>query len=165
MKHLIVKAAAIATTVLLPVAVQAATANNTMDVSATVTRTCTVTAATMPFGEVAGNTSMTVDVGVAVECTAGSTSAPPSITVSVGANPDGAQRRMTKVADVGPYISYSISQTSGGTDLPAATAVAMTTPDSGVNYSTQLFGTIPASPTYETGDYTDTVTITVTYEQ
>lgn len=166
MKHILIKATAIATAVLLPAAVQAATAtaNNTMGVSATVTRTCTVTTNPLAFGTVAGGAATTTTAGVSISCTAGSSTDAPTITVSDGANRAAAGlRRMVGGDSTTAYIPYTISGTSGGADLVAATTVPLTTADSGISYSATLYGSIASSTSYQKGTFNDTVTVTVTY--
>ena len=144
-------------------AVHAATAEDTMTVSATVARTCTVSADPLAFGTVS-ETGATASSTVAITCTAGSTTDEPTVAFSGGLNLNATSglRQMVGGDSTTALVPYTLSAASGGTNLTPTTAVATTAADGGTSYSAPVYGSIAAG-TYQIGTFSDTVTVTVTY--
>ncbi|MCC8979283.1 spore coat U domain-containing protein [Bradyrhizobium acaciae] len=150
---------------------QAGTSTANLTVQITITASCTINAATLNFGSVAGTTLATTlqsgSTTVSVTCTNGS---PYSIAMDNGANVSGSQRRM---ANAGNFINYDLYTDSAHTN-PWTTATSSTTctttngcilgTGSGSAQTINIYGTVPATGTApNTGTYTDTVVMTITY--
>lgn len=139
----------------------AATATGQFNVKMTITASCTVgTAADLDFGT-AGSIASNVDAttNLQVTCTNGATY---NVGLSNGGNFSGGTRRMISGSN---FINYELYRDSGrsqpfgntvGTDTVAGTG-------NGAAQSIPVYGRVPAQPGVAVGDYTDVVTITVTY--
>lgn len=160
MKTLLAAAAAIA--VVTTSAAHAATDDTEMGVSATVSRTCTVTADALAFGTIT-ETGAATSSAISINCTAGSTEDAPSVTFSAGLNAVGDTRRMLGGDSGTAYIPYTLASTDGGTNLTASAPVTTATTNGGINYSTTVYGSIDAGA-YQIGNFVDTVTVEVTYQ-
>lgn len=139
----------------------AATATGTLNVSATVADTCTVSGTDLAFGTLS-TTAASVEVTpgvVTVTCT----SAKASITVTLdgGLNASGGTRRMSNGA--GSTVPYSVYASAGRSSAIAVGgqlyqgAIAAATP-TGLN----VYGSVVAG-NYNAGSYTDTLTVTAVY--
>jgi len=150
---------------------QAGTSTANLTVQITITASCTINAATLNFGSVAGTTLATTlqsgSTTVSVTCTNGS---PYSIAMDNGANASGSQRRM---ANAGNFISYNLYTDAAHTN-PWTTATSSTTctttngcflgTGNGSAQTVNIYGNVPATGTApNTGTYTDTVVMTITY--
>jgi spore coat protein U-like protein len=146
---------------------QAATVTTTFPVTATVLKTCSVTASPLAFGNytpgagaIAGSTT------VAVRCTNGS---PYTIALNGGTTTGGsiAQRLMANGANT---LAYNLFTTSGYTTIWGDGTTGVTQSGTGAGIGTAnshtVFGQLPDSAANQsavTGNFTDTITVTVTY--
>jgi spore coat protein U-like protein len=140
----------------------AATATGNMTVQASVVQTCTLgTIGTLNFGNYSHPTAANAQTNFVVNCSsAGSV----DIEFSLGQNSTGAGiRRMKRGTGADAFIRYNLHNNGTGTD-PWNTPKAKTV-NIGPNTMT-VFGTILSSEqtgTPPAGEYTDSVTITVTF--
>lgn len=136
-----------------------------MDVSATVTRTCTVEAAALAFGTVVEAGATSAQSAISVSCTAGSTNDAPTITFSNGLNQavPTEPRNMIGGDSGAALIPYTLSGVAAGANLAPSASIATTAAGGGTSYSTTVYGSIAGSTGYEIGSFADTVTVTVTY--
>lgn len=127
-------------------------------VQATVARRCTVNAATMNFGNVAGflagNRDATSVIGV--QCVAGTA-------YKVGL--DNGTHGTRRMSGPGGFIGYELYRNSGRTQRWGNTPGTDTvdTSGSGSTQNLTVYGRVPPQSTPAAGTYTDTVTVTVTY--
>jgi spore coat protein U-like protein len=147
---------------------QAATTTTTFAVTATVQSTCSATAAALAFpnytpggGAQAGNTT------ISVKCTKNT---PFTVALNAGATTGDAfvQRLMGSGANTLQYNLYTsaalatvFGDGTGGTGTVNGTGLGVATAN-----SVQVFGQVPDSATNQSavpGNYTDTITVTVTY--
>lgn len=147
-----------------PVTVAAQTAQTTMNVSATVVEACVVTATNLVFGLYDPTTSTPVDAvsAITVTCTPGTVF---SVGLNAGTTP-GATITNRQMASGSERLGYGLFQDAArsvnwgntpGTDTPAP-GTAVLTPT-----VLTVYGRVPAQQAVAVGDYTDTVTITVSY--
>jgi len=144
----------------------AAETTTNMAVSATVNRTCTVSAASLAFGALNATTPTDALAAITISCTAGSAADTPTVTFGLGANFTGAQRYLKggDAATPSALIPYGLfSDTGRSVAVTGSTAVATATSNAGVTYSTSIYGRVAASPSFQLGTYSDTVVVTVTY--
>lgn len=143
----------------------AATATTNMAVSATVQRSCTVSAGPLAFGTLAPGSVADANSVISIECTSAN---PTETTVSVstddGANNDDSQRRMVNADLGGAYVPYGLYAAAGGTDpIAPGETIPATTTDNGRSFTATIYGQVPASNSYAVGSYSDTVVIELTY--
>lgn len=164
MKHFL---AALSGLILSANAGLAATAETTMAVSATVQRSCTVSAGEIGFGVLTQGTNSDASASITITCTAGSANDAPSATFGLGANASGSQRRMAGgEAPLGgtAFVPYNLfSDSARVVPVTSSTLVSTTAASGGVSYSTTIYGRVPAAGDYQLGTYSDTVTVVVTY--
>lgn len=142
----------------------AATETSTFQVTAEVVASCDVTASTLAFGQydplVAG--AHTGNSTITVKCSNGASY---DVGLNDGGNAEAGQRRMSDGAATAAFLSYNLFQDSGrttswgevvGTDTLSATGT-------GANQEHQVYASIPEQSDASVGNYTDTVTVTVTY--
>ncbi|MDF8332742.1 Csu type fimbrial protein [Novosphingobium cyanobacteriorum] len=147
-----------------PTTGQAATATDTMAVSATVQSACIVAASALSFGSYnpTAGTNADATTTLSVTCTSGT-----SYTVGLSAgNGSGATVTSRKLTNGGNTLNYALYQDSArttnwgntpGTDTPAS-AVA------GSSATTlTVYGRIASGQNVPAGSYTDSVTVTVNY--
>jgi len=139
----------------------AATATNSLSVSATVQASCTVTASAMSFGNYTGSTA-TATSAVSVTCT---NATPYNVGLSAG-TASGATvstRKMTGPASA--LLSYSLFSDPSRTINWGQTAGSDTVTGigSGAVQALTVYGQTPAGQFLTPGSYTDTVTATITY--
>jgi spore coat protein U-like protein len=141
----------------LPASAQ--TADTTMSVNTTVTKTCTISAADLAFAGYSQTANTDTTSTVTVQCTG--TSGTLNFKVGDGGNLSGGSRRMTDGVN---FINYQVATTAGGTDLVNIDDVA-TSVDAGTGAGTvTLHGRIPSGQGNKpAGTYSDTVTLTLTY--
>lgn len=150
--------------VLVPGTAWATDATTTMGVSATVLNACLVSATNMAFGTYDPTSSVPTDAtsSISVTCTPGTL-----FNVGLNAGTTGGAtvttRQMLKGASPLSYSLYSNAGRStnwgntSGTDTVAQTATGI------LPMSFTVYGRIPAQQSVAAGNYTDTVTVTVSY--
>ena len=143
----------------------ASTATDTIDVSATVTSNCVVTANPIAFGNVDVTAGSNVDGSgtISVTCTSGTAWAAAADKGAGGATATLSDRKMQNGANL---LSYSLYTDSAGGTLWGDGTTGSTIGDtgSGVAQSKTFYGRVPSGQTsLPAGAYTDTVTVTVTY--
>lgn len=142
----------------------AATATANLAVSATVINNCTISTAALAFGNydpVVANasTGLSGTGTVTVACTKGAVT---TITLGLGANPTGSQRRLT---DGTNFLNYEIYKEVAHTNVwgtSAATDVDYTASSKAASAFT-AFGLVAANQDVPAGSYTDTVVATVNF--
>lgn len=168
-KRTILSARAISGTVLLGLlahsaAVQAATATDTMTVSATVQSACVVAANPLAFGNYNPTSGSNTDATttLSVTCTSG-TSYTVGLSAGTGSGATVSARKMTGGGNTLNYALYQDSARSTnwgntpGTDTPASATA-------GASAATlTVYGRITAGQNVPAGTYTDSVTVTVNY--
>ncbi len=133
-----------------------------LPVTALITNACSVNTATLAFGQVAvsGTTNGTGTINVT--CTIGGTYA---VSLDSGQNALLTQRRVLSSSPVaGSYLNYNVYTDAARTLAWGTTAATGTTgigTGSAVSYS--VYGQIPAGQSIVVGNYSDSVTVTVTY--
>lgn len=154
----------------------AATATGTFPVTATVVNTCTVSSTGVAFGNYTGTLVTNTGNNIALACNKGVPIV--SLTIGDGAHASGVQKRMVHSVTATEFLNYNI-------DLPVAPALttcpgANTAPWTGTNTPlaanlTALFtagggtknipicASIPAGQLPIGGLYSDTITMTLTY--
>ncbi len=139
-------------------AAYAATATNTFQARITIQADCEVTSPTDldfgPSGLINNNIDATATFNV--KCTNGTGY---TIDLGDGANASGTQNRMTNGTE---FVNYETYQDSARTQLWDA-ANTVTATGTGVDQAYTVYGRVPPQATPGVGNYTDTVTITVTY--
>lgn len=147
----------------------AATQTANLDVSATVSASCTISTAAVAFGTydpVVTNATSALDATgtVTTTCTNGSSV---TILLGQGANADSGStdaapaRRMISGTD---YLNYQLYSDTARTVVwgnDATTDVAET--GTGTAVSTTVYGSVPAGQNVPAGSYTDTVVATVSF--
>ena len=149
---------------LLPSSAWAQSAQTTMDVSATVVKACVVSATNLAFGNYDPTSATPTDASstITVTCTPG-TSFTVGLNAGTTAGTTVTSRKMASGSNRLDYALYSdVARTTNwgntpGTDTPAA-ATASTSP-----LALTVYGRIAAQQAAAVGNYTDTVTITVSY--
>jgi spore coat protein U-like protein len=132
---------------------QAQTATTTFQVTANVLDACTVAATNLAFGDYSASLGAPVDSTstITVTCSNGL-----AYDVSVGASANA--RTMARTLG-GGSLNYGMFNEAGRTTafvVPTATG-------SGIGQSYTVFGRIPGGQFVPTGNYADTVNVTVTY--
>jgi spore coat protein U domain-containing protein, fimbrial subunit CupE1/2/3/6 len=156
----------IAVVVLLPLAAFAQTdVTGTMSVSANVTQTCSVASGSMAFGTYDPTAFGDLDVmgNIWLTCT---NLGPATIKLNEGqhglgtlGNPD---RHMHNPTNAGPDLQYSLFSDIGRNLVwEGVTGIGFT--GSGDEDSVAVYGRIPQLQNVAPGNFSDTVTITVTY--
>jgi len=148
--------------VLTPVAI-AATTTTTFTVTATVLSVCSVAATNLAFGnyDASSGTANDASSTVTVTCT-------PSETYDVGLDAgtgSGATVAVRRMTNGGNTLDYSLYQDAGRTTVWGQTIGTNTQAGTG-NGSGQAFtvyGRIPTAQYVAAGNYSDTITATVTY--
>jgi spore coat protein U-like protein len=151
---------------------QAGTATANLAVQITITAACTISAATLNFGSsVSGisiaSTPLNGSTTTSVTCTNAS---PYSIAMDNGLNVSGSQRRM---ANGGNFINYNLyvdaARLNPWTTATSSTVCTTTSGcylgiGTGSAQTITVYGTVPSTTTApNTGTYSDTVTMTITY--
>lgn len=136
----------------------------TFTVSATITKSCTVSAATLDFGTINGFLTANVDQTTALQttCTSGTAY---KLGLDNGQNASGTKRRMAGPA--GEYTVYELyrdsnrtlrwgNDTVGGTDT-------VNDSGNGLAKTSTIYGRVAPQATPAPGSYSDTITVYVTY--
>ena len=141
----------------------ALTATTTMNVTATVLSSCSVSATDLAFGNYNPISGSALDgaTSISVTCTNG-TSYNVGISAGGGAGATIASRKMTNGANT---LNYTLYRDSGRTNVWGDTVATDTLlgSGSGAAQPIDVYGRIPGGQAAPFGGYTDTVTITVTY--
>lgn len=141
----------------------ALTATTTMNVTATVLSSCSVSATDLAFGNYNPISGAALDgaTSISVTCTNG-TSYNVGISAGGGAGATTASRKMTNGANT---LNYTLYRDAGRTNVWGDIVSTDTLPGtgSGAAQPIDVYGRIPGGQTAPSGGYTDTVTITVTY--
>lgn len=139
----------------------AQTATGNMGVSAEVTRTCTLSAAPMAFGDV--STTVVTNASSVVTLVCNGVSTVTTILVGMGANPapPTTQRNLASGLNVVPYTLHVLE--AGGADIATQGAVTLVRVGTTNTYGTTLYGKIQPSTSYPMGSYSDTVILTAVY--
>ena len=144
----------------------AQTDSDTFNVSANVSKNCSITTTPVAFGvydPVVANATAPLDGtgAVIVTCTKG---AGTSIDLGLGANATGATRRMA--AGGGDYLTYQLYQDSGRTTVWGSGGSAGQTiagAPSKAPRTFTVFGRVPAGQYVPAGSYADTVIATINF--
>lgn len=142
------------------------TKQSNMAVSASVAANCTISAGALAFGSVdtLSATAVTGTATVAIACTNGTTW---STTADVGTGPGAtfASRRLRTAG--GDVLNYSLFTDAGRTIVwgdGTSSSSAIPGTGTGTNQNVTIYGRIPAGQTgAPAGNYTDTVSVTITY--
>jgi len=133
---------------------QAADATTQMQVGATVSTTCTISASILDFGELSTETDTTASSTITASCSRDA--AIPSFTVGSGGNPGGSLVRQMK-SDTN-LIPYKLTITAGGSTSIANNGVIEL-----VSEEATIYGQVAPNDTYIDGNYTDSVLLTANY--
>ena len=133
---------------------QAADATTQMQVGATVSTTCTISASILDFGELSTETDTTASSTITASCTRDA--AIPSFTVGSGENPGGDSVRQMKSNT--NLIPYKLTITAGGSTSIANNGVIEL-----VSEEATIYGQVAPNDTYIDGNYTDSVLLTANY--
>jgi spore coat protein U-like protein len=128
---------------------------------ATVQKHCTITATDMDFGAPPGFLSSNVDTTSALQVQCTNTTAW-KIGLDNGQHANGTTRRMQ---GPGGYVSYELYQDAGRTTRWGNSPGADTVNGSGTGNAQNLtvYGRVPPQTTPSAGNYSDIITVTVTY--
>lgn len=140
----------------LPTAQSATTADTSFQVAATLAETCSVSAGALAFGSYVGD-QLDAENTMTVTCTTGTAY---SITLDNGLHVSGSQRRMKSAGT--DYLNYDLYTTTGRTVLWQG-AAAVSDTGNAKPQSHPIYGRIPANQNPPATDYTDTISVTVTY--
>jgi spore coat protein U-like protein len=153
-----VRMAAVVTAVTLAAVPQASADidTDTMDVSASVTKNCTVTTSAVAFGSYDVNSSADLDEqgGVTVACTKG-------VTATISLSGSNAGRAMTGPG--GAALSYALYQNSGRSTAWDGTSVATYASVTRASQNLTVYGRIPKNQDVTFGAYSDDVTATINF--
>lgn len=147
----------------------AGTATSNLNVSATVTANCLITANALAFGAydpIVANATTPLNVATTINVTCTNNSAA-TVTLDQGLTPAAgstAAAPLRQMAGGGTVLPYSIFQDAAHTIVwgnTAATGVADT--GSGVQQTINVFGQIPAAQNVPAASYADTVVATITF--
>lgn len=140
------------------------------DVSATVIKSCTVTANTLDFGTPVGSLTTNIDSTTTVQATCSNTTAY-QIGLDNGQNASGTTRRMAGGSS--EFINYELYLDAGRTQRwgnsfnplnPLSTdTVSGTGTGSAQLPAVTVYGRVPPQTTPSAGSYGDTITVNVTY--
>ena len=138
-----------------------ATDTDPLSVTATVVATCSITGATLAFGNY-NSTQNDVSANLSVSCT-NTTAYTVTLNEGLGASATTSSRKMTKTSDT-PTLNYALYSDAGRTANwgdQAADDVAGT--GNGAAQTLTVYGRITSGQLPTPGAYTDTVTATITY--
>lgn len=148
----------------IPAAGLAATATTTFQVTATVLSVCTVSATNLAFGNYDASSGTPNDASSTVTTTcSNSTAYTVALNAGTGSGATVAMRRMTNGANT---LNYSMYTTAGRTTVwgdGTLSTVTQAATGNGSGQALTVFGRIPTGQYVTAGNYTDTVTATVTY--
>lgn len=148
----------------------AGAATDTMEVTATVLESCSVTAGNLSFGDYDPvNANRTADLegqaDITFACTKGTTAkiGLDAGTASSGGTAEAPARNMTPTTGTSSdRLSYTLFRDAGfSTPWGEGTAGEMSVPATGVDQTVTVYGIVDAGQNVEGGTYRDTVTVTV----
>ncbi len=147
----------------------AATTTYTMNVTGTVSASCTLTAVAVAFGALSTSANTNATGSVTVNCTPGNAL---SIALIGGSNASSGQRRLSNGTN---FANYNLFQPTAAGNAQAAgpvawgdaavtaTGAAFTTTGTGAAQVFNVYGQVPSGQTLYAGSYSDAVTVTLTY--
>jgi spore coat protein U-like protein len=144
-----------------PVPVMAATSTSTFQVSASVTATCQISATNLAFGAYTGTLASATST-VTVTCT---NSTPYNVGLDPGTSTGSTVTTRKMTGPAGAVLAYTLSRDSAHT-LNWGDTVGTDTESGSGNGTAQaltVYGQVAASQFVAPGNYTDTITATVTY--
>lgn len=144
----------------------AGTDTGTMNISATISASCTITTSDVAFGSLTSTNGGDLDVPSSASVTCASDS-PFNIGIDNGLNASGFQRRM---ASGGNFLNYEVYVDAPGVNAfgpisTYGTSNNFNSPSSGNNGTTvvPIYARLPQQTTPPSGVYSDTLTVTVNY--
>lgn len=152
--------------------VQAGSASATMNVTATVISTCTISSGNLTFGNYDAigknaTAALTATAQISATCTQGATA---TIDIDAGLHPSGtgnAQTRRMKGTGATDYLTYDIYQDSSHNQRWGTKTSGTTRPLTGGGAGTPVgltaYGSVPAAQGAPVGSYSDSVSVTVNY--
>jgi spore coat protein U-like protein len=142
-----------------PTSASATTGTANFAVSATVTNTCTISAAALSFGAYTGAAAVTGSSSITVNCT---NLALYSVALSTGAGTYTTRTMANGTATLGYNLYTTTGDTTVWGDGTGSTASVAGT-GTGSNQTLTVYGKIPTGETSLSGTYSDTITATITY--
>jgi len=149
------------------VAAQPTTAQSSIEVSATVAGTCTLSTTPMNFGSYDSSNEATAVSTILVTCTNG---LEPEVHLDQGQNPlsgstlEAPQRSMVSSTLPAGTLAYGIYQDQNNTVWGSdGTSQSFTPTSNGADTGLTAYGKIPAGQNAPVGNYSDTVAVTVAY--
>ena len=139
----------------------AATATANLNVTATVLASCTVSNATLAFGNydpTGGNVDQSATLQVA--CTKGT---PATVGLNTGVNASGSTRRMGNGTD---FLAYELYKEAGRTNVwgnAGSDLISLAAAASNAAQTLTVYGRVTGLQDVSVGSYTDTVIVTVTF--
>ncbi|MGH8519635.1 MAG: Csu type fimbrial protein [Panacagrimonas sp.] len=146
--------------------VAAATATSSFNVTTTVIDVCAVSASNLGFGTYSPIAGSALDgaTTITITCTLGT---PYNVQLDPGAHGGGSvsTRQMQRTSGGTETINYSLFRNAGRTQNWGQTdnTDTLSATGTGVSQGHTVYGRIPASENVPTGDYSDTVNVTVSY--
>lgn len=169
-RRIAVAAATIAAAALLaasPRPAAAGSASSTLTVSAHVLDACTISAASLNFGDYDPTAAADLEPApsnITVQCTNGSTF---TIDLGLGSHATGTTRQMSGgAAGSTALLRYELFEDAARTTAWATGTQTHTANTAGAglsSYTVPVYGRIPAGQIVSTGNYTDSVTMTVQF--
>lgn len=140
------------------------TDTTTFEVTATVADSCTVEADDLVFGayDPFAGTALDEEGEVRVHCTKGTDY---DIGLDEGENPDVEQRRMSHETEGEEFLDYELYSDPGRESRWGDTSGTDTVSDTGTGsvQAHPVYGRIPAEQNVEAGNYSDTISVTVSF--
>lgn len=163
-KQILVAATALAGATLAPAVAHADSASNSFTVSAHVVSSCEVTANDLNFGDYNPVAAANVDAAttLSVRCTNGTAY---NVGLDMGAG-SGASPATRYMADSSSNaLAYTLYQNAGRTTLWGTTVGTNTRSGTGTGNAVTIdvYGRIPMNQTAPTGNYSDTITVSVVW--
>jgi spore coat protein U-like protein len=153
-------------TAIAPTTAMAATATANLSATATVINNCTISTATLAFGNydpVDVNAAAHLDASgtVTIACTKGATA---TIGLGLGANASGSTRRLTDGS--GNYLTYEMYHEAARTTVWGTTGAALLSPAAAPSKAARnftVYGRVASNQDATAGSYTDTIVATVNF--
>ncbi|MDQ7968211.1 MAG: spore coat U domain-containing protein [Oxalicibacterium faecigallinarum] len=164
----LLKAVVVCSAALVSSASWSATASTTFQVTATILSSCTVAGTTLNFGSnidpIAASVPLDSTSTLTVTC---SNTTPYTVALSAGSNAGGATNFTSRAIKNGSStLGYQLYTDSSRTTVWGnGTSSSSTVPGtgSGSNQTLSIYGRLPSLTGAVPGNYTDTVTVTITY--
>lgn len=154
-------------TALSAVPASASTTTASLQVSATAAAACTLTTTPVAFGTLSATAATTATGTISVNCTNGDAL---TIALDGGANGSSGQRRLANGTN---YLNYDLYQPNSGNTGESSPATAWgdgtglgsiySVSSTGAAQNLVVYGSVPSGQSLYVGNYTDTVTVTLTY--